>query len=152
MKKKMIIVISGIIVTVMLIAIGKFCYGIYYKNLVESGYQSQINSANQHAINVTMTQLISRPEKYDGKLIRVIGVGNLEFEGDSLWLSMDDYTHKTNAAVWMELGSRCITCNEAKQFNGKYVIAEGIFRKDNLGHMDMFCGAITDISRYELWD
>ncbi|MBQ0109255.1 MAG: hypothetical protein KBS44_03155, partial [Clostridiales bacterium] len=62
MKKKMIIVISGIIVTAMLIAIGKFCYGIYYKNLVESGYQSQINSANQHAINVTMTQLISRPE------------------------------------------------------------------------------------------
>lgn len=128
--------------------------GIRYfeKALIESGYRDEENSANEYAINVSMVQLLATPEKYDGKLVRVIGVGNLEFEGDSLSLNKEDYEHGTGSSIWLELGEKAISYKEAKEYNGKYVIVEGFFDKDDCGHFDMFRGSIKDISRYDLWE
>ncbi len=99
-----------------------------------------------------MIQLIATPEKYDGQFIRVIGVGNLEFEGDCISFSKEDLKYSVGNSIWIELGEKAIPYKEAQQYNGEYVIIEGIFDKDDSGHMDMFCGAIKNISRYELWD
>lgn len=128
--------------------------GVRYfeKALIESGYRDEENSANEYAINVSMVQLLATPEKYDGKLVRVIGVGNLEFEGDSLSLNKEDYEHGTGSSIWLELGEKAISYKEAKEYNGKYVIVEGFFDKDDCGHFDMFRGSIKDISRYDLWE
>lgn len=102
-----------------------------------------------HPIDVTMTQLLATPERYDGKLVRVKGVGNLEFEGNALYLSEQDWKHFTNAAVWINLGDE-ISYEEAQKYNGKYVLVEGIFDQEDKGHMGLFHGAISDVSRYEL--
>ena len=123
-----------------------------YNARIESGYRDTLNSANQYAESVTMIQLISNPEQYDGKLVRVIGVGNLEFEGNYISLDKEDWQYCAGNSIWIELGERAIPYEEAKQYNGEYVIIEGIFDKDFRGHLNMFYGSIINISRYDLWD
>ena len=87
-----------------------------------------------------------------GKLVRVIGVGNLEFEDNYLSLNKEDHKYRAGNSVWIELGEKAISYDEAKEYNGKYVIVEGFFDKDDRGHFDMFCGSIKNISRYQLWE
>ncbi|MEE1198014.1 MAG: hypothetical protein U0K54_02580 [Acutalibacteraceae bacterium] len=111
-----------------------------------------IKFINRTAKDVTMLQLLTSPEKYDGKLIRVIGIGNIEFEGNCISPSIDDFNHYTGNSIWIELDEEKTPYNEAWQHNGRYVIVEGIFDKDDCGHMGMFRGSIKNISRYELWD
>ena len=136
------------------IAFGVASWGAdsYYRHLVQKRYPDEINGAHHMAIDVSMIQLIANPERYDGKLVRVIGVGNLEFENDSLWLSKEDYKYHTDNAIWIILGDRAIEYDDARCYNGEYVIVEGIFDKDCHGHMGAFRGTIKNINRYELWD
>ena len=116
-------------------------------------YVSGKNSANHDADDVSIIQLISNPEKYDGKVVRVIGVGNLEFEGDAVYLSRDDWKNWVcKNGLWIELGDDATSYNVAKCWNGKYVIIEGTFEQESTGHFGMWSGAITDITRYELWE
>lgn len=149
-KLLIILVIIGVVFMSLLCVL--FGVQYYEKVLVESGYQDGINPANQYATEVSMVQLLSMPERYDGKLVRVIGVGNLEFEGNYLSISKEDYKYAAGNSVWIELGDKAISYDEAKEYNGKYVIVEGFFDKDDRGHFDMFCGSIKNISRYQLWE
>jgi len=151
-KKQIITIILSVLITLAVVFAVLFGIKIYQDKLVESGYSETQNSANQYAKDVTLIQLIATPEKYDGQLVRVIGVGNLEFEGNCISLSKEDLKYGVGNSIWIELGEKAISYEEAQKFNGEYVIIEGIFDKDDCGHMDMFCGSIKNISRYDLWD
>lgn len=155
-KNRKLLTIAVIIGALALLVLLLLCVliGIQYreKALIESGYKDGINHANQYAIHVSMVELLAAPEKYDGKLVRVIGVGNLEFEGNYLSLSKEDREYHTFNAIWLELGERAISYEEARAYNGKYVIVEGFFDKDDGGHFGMFHGTIKDINRYQLWE
>lgn len=151
-KKQIITIILSVFITLAVVFAVLFGIKIYQNKLVESGYGETQNSANQYAKDVTMIQLIATPEKYDGQLVRVIGVGNLEFEGNCISLSKEDLKYGVGNSIWIELGEKAISYEEAQKFNGEYVIIEGIFDKNDCGHMDMFCGSIKNISRYDLWD
>ena len=146
------VVIGVVIMSLLCVLLGVQYVQYYEKILIEFGYQDGTNPANQYATEVSMVQLLSTPEKYDGKLVRVIGVGNLEFEGNYLSLSKEDHKYGAGNSVWIELGEKAISYDEAKEYNGKYVIVEGFFDKDDRGHFDMFCGSIKNISRYQLWE
>lgn len=150
-KRLTILIVACTIVTVLfLILIG--VQHLYDKELIDFGYQEGTNPANQYAVDVSMVQLLATPEKYDGKLVRIIGVGNLEFEENYLSLSKEDHEFGAGNSIWIELGDKAIPYEEAKEYNGKYVVVEGFFDKDDCGHFDMFCGSIKDISRYQLWE
>ena len=151
-KKQIITVVLSVLITIAVVLAGVLGIKLFKNKLVESGYSETPNSANQYAKDVTMIQLIATPEKYDGQLVRVIGVGNLEFEGNCISLSKEDLKYGVGNSIWIELGEKAIPYEEAQQYNGEYVIIEGIFDKDDCGHMDMFCGSIKNISRYDLWD
>ncbi len=110
------------------------------------------HSSNDRIEDVTMIQLIATPERYDGKFVKVIGVGNIEFEGNYIALNQEEYEHYTGNRIWIALGNKTISYEEAAQYNGKYVIVEGVFDKDDRGHMSLFCGSIKDVSRYQVWD
>ena len=109
-------------------------------------------TANRNRVeDVTIIQLLATPEKYDGKRIRVVGVGNLEFEGNALYLSKDDLFYRVYNAVWLDFDNNTsLSYEEAIQFNGNYVCVEGTFQKDKNGHGSLFHGTITDITRYDL--
>jgi len=152
-NKKLIITITfSVLITFAVVFAVLFGIKIYQDKLIESGYSETPNSANQYAKDVTVIQLIATPEKYDGQLVRVIGVGNLEFEGNCISLSKEDLKYGVGNSIWIELGEKTISYEEAKKYNGEYVIIEGVFDKDDCGHMDMFRGSIKNISRYDLWD
>ncbi|MBP3392874.1 MAG: hypothetical protein J6L76_08860 [Clostridia bacterium] len=151
-KKQVITIILSVLIT-LAVALGiLFGVKIYQDKQVEPGYSETQNPANQSAKDVTMIQLIAAPEKYDGQLVRVIGVGNLAFESNCISLSKEDLKYGVGHSIWIELGEKSISYEEAQKYNGEYVIIEGVFDKDDCGHLDMFCGSIKNISRYELWD
>jgi len=99
---------------------------------------------------VSMVQLIASPEKFDGKVVQVIGFLRLEFEGDVLYLHADDYKNRINKnGLWV---SRNKTMTDsADQLNMHYVVLVGTFRAGNKGHMSLNSGAITDIAVAKVW-
>jgi len=73
------------------------------------------------AIEVSLINLIATPEQYDGKLVRVIGVGEVKFESNGLYFSKDDYKKViTKNAVWLELDEKLLetTYENLKKSNG----------------------------------
>lgn len=147
--------VSFIISTVLIITaiLVPYIQDIAYMKKIESGYEitdqyGYKNPANPYAENVTMVQLIATPERYDGKLIRVHGVGNLEFEGDYIALSKDDWAYYNNHRISISLSDRAIPYEEAQKYNGKYVLVEGIFEMSQCGFDNL--GRIEKVSRYEL--
>lgn len=110
------------------------------------------NPANNKAVDATMEQLVTNPQKYHGKVVRLIGVGNLALEENSLSANMETYRYRFGNRVWLELGSQATPYKEAVQYNGEYVIVEGVFDMEDHGHMGMFQGTIKNVSRYELWN
>ena len=144
----LLITSAAVGLSVILINVGRY----REKARIESGYGDGVNPVNFYAEDVTVIQLIATPEKYDGKLVRVIGVGNLEFEGNYISLDMESYKHGLGNDIWLELGDRAIPYEEAQAYNGKYVIVEGFFNMNEKGHFGMFRGTIKDVSRYELWE
>jgi hypothetical protein len=106
--------------------------------------------AAEMAEDVSMVQLITTPEKFDGKFVRVDGFLNLAFEGDSLYLHREDLVQGlVRNGIWV-VRTEAMERDE-KKLNRHYVLIEGIFDAQHHGHMDMFGGAIKDITRIETW-
>src|SRR5271169_6128251 len=80
----------------------------------------------EEPVDVTLVQLIANPEKFDGKLVRVIGFLRLEFEGNVLYLHREDYENAIlGDGIWVDVTPE-IT-KQKKTLNMHYVVLEGIF-------------------------
>ncbi|MBI1921699.1 MAG: hypothetical protein HYS23_11550 [Geobacter sp.] len=104
--------------------------------------------------DVSLINLIATPERYHGRRVRVIGVANFEFEGNALYLSKADVNLVTKNAVWLSPDTATLKVTEptlAHDFNGQYVLVEGLFNMNNHGHLGMASGAITNINRIMSW-
>jgi hypothetical protein len=102
-----------------------------------------ISGANKppYAEQVSMIQLIASPEKYDGKVVAVIGYLRLEFEGNELFLHEEDYkSHIAKNGIWVNVGPKMK--GNADQLNMHYVLLIGTFNAKSKGHMDMQSGSI----------
>ena len=112
-------------------------------------------TVNHNVESVSLMQLTVNSEKYHGKLVRVIGVSSIEFENDSIWLMKENYEHGVYMnALWIEpdYDALGVTRQQLELFNGKYVLMEGVFNKDNHGHMGMYSGALEKVTRFQLWE
>ena len=159
MKKKWIWTISILLTAVILAVLAAVYLPVWkqmlYEKKIENYYtlfRDEVNAANHYAEDVSIIELIATPEKYDGKLVRVIGVGLIEtdhgdFE-DSLYLNKEDYEIHTGNSLRLEMGIRAISREDASIFNGKYVIVEGFFKQTD---EPLHSGLLTNVSRYELW-
>ena len=104
----------------------------------------------EEPVDVTMVQLIANPEKFDGKLVRVIGFLRLEFEGNELYLHREDYENAIlGDGIWVDITPE-IT-KQSKTLNMHYVLLVGIFSSSDRGHMGMSSGTIKKIRRAERW-
>ncbi len=57
-------------------------------------------------------------------------------------------------AVWLSVDPQALKADEstlAKEFNGLHVLVEGIYDMNDHGHMGLFSGAITNVSRILTW-
>jgi hypothetical protein len=90
----------------------------------------------QEPTDATLVRLISNPEKFDGKLIRVIGFLRLEFEGNVLYLHREDYENAILAdGIWVDVTP--VITKQSGTLNMNYVLLEGIFSAGDRGHMGM---------------
>ncbi len=108
---------------------------------------SHLDKANQNAISVSLMTLIANPERYVGKMVRVIGFVQLEFEGNAIYLHEEDFRRAiTDNALWLDV-PQGFHGYEA----GSYAIVEGTFTTKSHGHMGMFSGEIANVTRLEPW-
>jgi len=96
---------------------------------------------------VSLISIISAPDEWDGRFVRVYGYFVTEFEGTAIYLHAEDYHNAlyTNG-LWVELGplgglvpSDC------------YVLMEGVVSADDHGHLGLWSGAITGVTRVMAW-
>lgn len=101
--------------------------------------------------DVSMIQLISDPKQYHNRLVGITGFVNLEFEGNAVYFSQDDYKYGISKnALWIE------ATEDMKQnpqnYSQKYCYMFGTFDGKSKGHMSSFNGTIKDVLRIECWD
>ena len=102
----------------------------------------------------SLIELIARPELYDGKRVRVIGFANFEFEGNGLYVSESDWRHGIyRNGVWIDppAGTGQDSASAPGPVNQRYVIVEATFHQQQSGHMGMWSGSLSDVSRLEPW-
>jgi len=68
---------------------------------------------------VTLVQSIANPEKFNGRLIRVVGFLRLGFEGNVLYLHREDYE---NAIFGNGIWGRSHTRNNQAERNPKHAL------------------------------
>jgi hypothetical protein len=101
--------------------------------------------------NVSVVQLIANPQAYDNKPIQIIGFLRLEFEGDAIYLHREDYERGISQdGLWIDR-PKDMTKEQINAANTKYVICAGTFHASGHGHMGMFSGEITGVSRLQVW-
>jgi hypothetical protein len=106
---------------------------------------------DQRAVRVSLIQLIANPQAYDGKKVRLIGFLRLEFEGNAIYLHKEDYEHGISEnGLWIDV-PHDMTKDQRELVNTQYAICEAVFRASGHGHMDMFSGELTNVTRLEAW-
>jgi hypothetical protein len=100
--------------------------------------------------DVSIIDLLAYRGFLKGKHVRVIGYLHLEFEGNGLYLSEEDYKHRiTKNGLWINIDSRMK--DREGEYNNRYVLIEGVFNPMKFGHGGMYSGVIEQISRLEGW-
>lgn len=108
-------------------------------------------TVDSQAQDVSIVELLANSLKYDGKQVQVIGFLRLEFEGDAIYLHREDYEHAISKnAIWVDR-PRDFSEKQAAEVDKGYVICEGTFNAREHGHMGMFSGSLTHITRLESW-
>lgn len=100
--------------------------------------------------DVSVIQLISTPELFNGQDVRVTGFLHLEFEGDAIYVHRNDFDHA------IAKNSLAIELSDAQartwgKLNDHYVIIEGRFSSDAKGHLGSRSGSLQKLTRLSDW-
>jgi hypothetical protein len=107
------------------------------------------NDQQGRALCVSLIQLIATPERFDGKLVNVVGF--LSFggpEGDGLHLHSEDYGNHTGNAVAIDRTKEML--RDREKLYGNYVVIVGVFRREDKPPIYVSTGRIRNIQRCAL--
>jgi hypothetical protein len=93
---------------------------------------------------VSLIEIISRPETFDGKCIQTMGFASVtDFEDVALYIDREAYDYRMTAnAVWLE-GAGENASNRG--YDHRYVRVEGVFRVDRRGYGRLYSGGIDQV-------
>jgi hypothetical protein len=98
--------------------------------------------------DASLIELIARPERFDGKMIQVIGYVRLEFEGNGIYLSREASEHGiTRNGLWIEPPD---SIRPGAEPPPRYMTVRGTFNAAN--HGGMWNGAIEHVTRFDVRD
>jgi hypothetical protein len=104
-------------------------------------------------VNVSMIQLIATPERFDGKLISVVGFLGVDPEDARLYVSEEDYKrYIPGNGVWIDENKQMQ--RDIEQIDLHYVTIVGVFKQKGLPrHMAVGGGdsGISDIRQCLPW-
>lgn len=99
-------------------------------------------------IDASLISMLATPERFHGKTVRVFGYLNLAFEGNAIYLHKEDLEHGLyKNGFWVRVPEHL----RSEEVNHSYVLLEGRFDMTSHGHMGLWSGTITDITRLEAW-
>lgn len=111
---------------------------------------TQSDRAPDKPFFVSLIQLIATPEKYDGKVVKVVGFMHLEFEGDELFVSSADFDNRiTKNGVWIVRNPSLVA--HADEIKDRYVVVVGTFSTGGFGYSDLMSGLLTKITYVGPW-
>lgn len=97
---------------------------------------------------VSIVRLIATPEAYDGRRILVVGVAQIEFEQDLLYLSRADFENRVLPNA-IRLSFAWKDPLRDGSLSGRYVGVEGVFRRKQPGTRSIQVGRLESISKVE---
>ena len=100
---------------------------------------------------VSMVQLLSNPNKYDGKPVVVFGFLTIGQENNNLYLGKADYDNVLLAnSIWVDLSTEML--KNKTELEMKYVRIVGVFRLGPTFHKNSSAvGGISQISECRFW-
>ena len=102
--------------------------------------------------DVSLLELIAKPEAFHGKRVRLIGYVRLEFEGNAIYVSKESYEAAISKdALWLDPPAESPLARKGAKWGPRYAVVEGRFDAINQGHMGAFAGTITDTTRLDPW-
>jgi hypothetical protein len=104
--------------------------------------------ASAPVAEVSVQELVTAPDKFNGSLVRVIAPSHVEFEGSALYAT-DEALQARAAPRAVRLQLPWPLRSERRELNGKYVLVEGRFVSGLPNHEGLFKGAIVDVTRLE---
>lgn len=107
----------------------------------------QYSNAQEKATSVSFIQLISNPEKFEGKLLRVSGFMHVKPEDIGLYFSKESADYLLGESIWISFDSSFIKKNSIRLFDAKYVELVGIYDKNERGHISGFQGSLKSVSQ-----
>ena len=100
--------------------------------------------------DASIIRLIANPKEYDGKIVRLIGYVNLEFEGNAIYLHKEDCKRGIDAnGLWLNVDEQ--VRKNRKRYHHKYILIEGTFDAKDKGHLNGWPGAVGKITRWYIW-
>lgn len=104
-----------------------------------------IGARHSPPLSVTLAELLANPHQYHLKKVSVIGIVNIEFEGNALFLDRQSWQHKIYLnSLWLTLSDRN---NLLPRASGQHLLIEGIFDINAKGHLGLWPGGITNVTR-----
>jgi hypothetical protein len=105
-------------------------------------------SFSQQPQDVSIVKLIAAPEQYEGRLVRVSGFLNIEFENVELYLHKEDCVQGlTKNGVWLDLDRESRT--KYSTVNLHYALVEGVVDSKHFGHLGATSATLTKVQRVE---
>ncbi len=107
-------------------------------------------TSREKPVYVSVLQLVTTPEQFDGKLISVIGFLTMDREGDYLFAHQEDAVHVIiNNAIQIE-GTKEMLAEQGK-LNQEYVKVLGTFHLGERERVPFYSGSITGVRSCSFW-
>ncbi len=94
--------------------------------------------------DVSIIALIAVPERFDGKLVRLMGWASFAFESHGIFISRETAAVARNG-LWLDVR----LTSDMLAFGGSMVVVEGVFDSQSRGHLGMWSGTLTKIQRLQ---
>jgi hypothetical protein len=101
--------------------------------------------------NASIVQVLAHRDKYHGKRVQLAGYLHVRFERTAIYLSKEDAEFgMTRNGFWVTFDKKAVPHDNVAgpvQFDGKYVLIEGSFNKNSMGHMSAWQGTIERVDQ-----
>ncbi|MGA2066188.1 MAG: hypothetical protein ABSG86_14530 [Thermoguttaceae bacterium] len=99
----------------------------------------------------SIVQILAHRDRYHGKKVQIQGYLTVRFEDTAIYLSKDDADYgMTRNGFWVTFDGRAVPYKGLAgptEYDGKYVLIEGTFDKDLMGHFSAWQGTIKNVTR-----
>lgn len=113
------------------------------------GCASDLEEQN-HPRVVPVGSLASSADKFEGRLMTVVGIARFEFENEAMFSSSENVCMDIfPSAIWVDLPPSMQS--RKRELDLQWVAATGTFETQRRGHQGLYAGTLTNVRRIVPW-